>query len=142
MRSKKTKTKKIKEKPIRWFVKQCDKEMSLMVREKGICAASNVSMCGGGLQDAHIIGRRNYTLRWDPVNHLCLCYKHHIFFAHHDPVEFLLWFQNKYSERWTYLLEAKNRIIKRGLNDYKELLQRIKSRDIKGLYTIPLDKTD
>lgn len=120
------------------YTKLLDKEFSLLVRSNGFCAASDVSTCGGELQDAHIIGRANHTLRWDIMNHLCLCMRHHIFFAHHDPVEFLLWFQKKYPNRWAYLLEARKIIVKRTLEDYENLLEAVKSKDLKKL-VLPLD---
>lgn len=119
-----------------WYIKILDKEFSLLIREKGFCEASDVSHCGGVLQDAHIIGRANHTLRWDGTNHLCLCYRHHIFFAHHDPVEFLLWFQNKYPERWTYLLEARKLIIKRTTEDYEKLLKAVKEKNLEKLFVL------
>jgi hypothetical protein len=123
-----------KKNSISYYTKQLDKEFSLLVREKGICEASGVSSCGGPLQDAHIIGRANRALRWDILNHLSLCYRHHIFFAHHDPVEFLLWFQKKYPDRWAYILEFRNKIVKRTIDDYKELLENVKSKNISKLH--------
>ena len=128
--------KKVKTKSISWYTKHCDTEFSLLVRSRGVCDASEVSSCGGVLQDAHIIGRANHTLRWDIVNHLSLCYRHHIFFAHHDPVEFLLWFQKKYPERWIYLLEARKLLIKRSTEDYKQLLEDIKNHNLQKLYVM------
>jgi hypothetical protein len=125
-----------KEKGITWYIKQLDKEFSLLVREKGICEASDVSTCGGGLQDAHIVGRANHTLRWDIVNHLSLCYRHHIFFAHHDPVEFLLWFQKKYPARWNYILQARKLFVKRTLDDYKQLLEDVKAHNLQKLHVM------
>lgn len=125
---------KIKKFSISRITKQIDKEFSLLVRSSGVCAACEVSGCGGPLQDAHIIGRANRTLRWDIMNHLCLCYRHHIFFAHHDPVEFLLWFQKKYPERWEYLLETRKRLIKRIPDDYRELLENVRNRNISKLH--------
>jgi hypothetical protein len=41
--------------------------------------------CNGGLQSHHIVGRSEFTLRWELDNGECLCAKHHINFAEAFP---------------------------------------------------------
>lgn len=44
------------------------------------CTAAGVlnGDCNGGLQAAHIVGRRNHSLRYDPRNVHALCQRHHM----------------------------------------------------------------
>lgn len=123
-----------KEKSLSWWVKKCDIAISLLIRSRGVCDASDVSSCGGGLQHAHIVSRTNKTLRYDIINGLSLCYKHHIFWAHKEPLDFVEWFQRKYPERYEYLMASRNIICaNRTVEDYKKILQDIKDKNYKAL---------
>lgn len=132
----------MKKTPRQRLIATLDKEISLLVREKGYCEASDVSACGGVLQDAHIIGRSNHTIRWDLANHLSLCWKHHLYFCHSNPADFTLWYQTKYPDRWQYLLEARKLTIKWTEQDLKDKLEAIRNKDTKSLLVLrlPLDK--
>lgn len=44
-----------------------------------------------GLHCAHIVGRGNKELRFDPMNALALCYRDHLFWAHSNPIFFAEW---------------------------------------------------
>lgn len=126
----------MKTKTRKQYIKLLDTAISLLVREKGECEASDVSACGGVLQDAHIIGRSNHTLRWDLMNHLSLCWKHHLYFAHSNPADFTIWFQTKYPHRWEYLLEARKLLIKWTFQDYEDKLKAIKEKNITKLLVL------
>lgn len=115
------------------LTKELDKAMSQLVRSKGVCEASDVSSCGGELQDAHFISRSNLSLRWDIMNHLSLCYKHHFFFAHRNPFEFVLWFEKKFPERYNYLRFARTQSKKWTPEEMRETLKNIKNSNLKAL---------
>lgn len=119
-----------RKKSIRAIRKLCDIEFSSLIRSLGLC-----TKCGrkDGLQCAHIISRSNYALRFDPINALPLCYQCHLHWAHKNPLEFAEWFQNKYPQRYNYLMSVKNYIIKRNLENYENLLKAIKERNIRQL---------
>lgn len=109
---------------------RCDEAISSLVRNKGLC-----EKCGtrdGNFDTAHIIGRKNLTLRWDIFNLLCLCRKCHQE-AHANPKRFTLWFQSEYPERWEYLESWKNVILKRIVEDYECLLEDIENKNLWGL---------
>jgi hypothetical protein len=111
--------------------------MSKLVREKGYC-----ERCGRtdtSFDWSHIVGRKNLTLRWDILNGLCLCFQCHRFFWHEEPLEAHNWFKEKFPERYEYLLRAKNVILNRTEEDYKELYQAILNKDIQKLH-LGLDK--
>lgn len=110
--------------------KQCDVEFSKLIRAKGVC-----EKCGKieSLQCAHVISRTNLTLRFDIFNGLCLCGGCHIFWAHRNPLEFTEWFKNTYPERYDYLMEVKDVLLKRKEADYLELLDNLKSRRFEKL---------
>ena len=124
------KIKKVKEKSISWWIKKCDKEFSLLVRSIGSC-----QYCGNreSLQTAHIVGRSNKTLRWNPLNAICLCTRCHIFKFHRSPLEFIDFLGSRYPERMVYLRVKRNKITNRTIEDYKALLEAIKERNIKFL---------
>jgi 5-methylcytosine-specific restriction endonuclease McrA len=125
--------KKVKEKSISWWIKRCDKAFSLLVRSVGSC-----QYCGTGenLQTAHIVGRSNKTLRWNPINAVCLCTRCHIFKFHHSPLEFVEWLESRYPERMVYIRANRNKITNRTVDDYRILLEAIETRNISYLTKI------
>jgi hypothetical protein len=69
-------------------IKKLDKIWSEKIRSKGKC-----ELCGksDNLNSHHIIGRRNFSLRWSVPNGVCLCSGCHVFnrlSAHQDPLYF------------------------------------------------------
>ena len=48
------------------------------------------AICGTdkNLQAAHLWSRRNKSVRWDINNGIALCTRHHLFWAHREPMEF------------------------------------------------------
>ena len=115
-----------------YWKRQLDPLMSKLVREKGYC--ERCKRTTGVLNDAHIIGRINLTLRWDIFNHLCLCYQCHRYFWHEEPLESSQWFQKKYPGRYEYLMKVKNKVNKRTEEDYIQLRKWIKNKKIDKLH--------
>ena len=66
-------------------IKKLDKLWSLKIRSKGAC---EICSKGEGLAAHHIHPRTKYNTRFDLENGICLCYRHHIHFAHKDVIEF------------------------------------------------------
>lgn len=79
------------------------------------------------LQCAHIIGRRNHRLRYDPQNGIALCYACHIHYAHKEPIAFTRWLDSTFPERVKYLESHQNEIEQRKLLDYQELCSQLRS---------------
>lgn len=121
----------VKEKSISWWIKKCDKAMSVLVREKGFC-----EKCGntGNLQHHHIIGRANKTLRYDILNGMSLCWQCHFFQAHGGSVAFVDWLDEKFPERMSYLRETRNIYTKLHLQDYKQIYEYITSKQLDKLH--------
>ena len=73
-------------------VKICDSLWSELVKK---CAGYKCEICGTTtyLQSHHIIPRTCYSLRHDWNNGVCLCRRHHLFFAHKDALAFAQWVQ-------------------------------------------------
>jgi len=70
-------------------------------------------VCGSEPAQAHhIIGRKNYRLRWELDNGVLLCPKHHTFdtkfSAHQTPTLFGEWFEENYPERHQFLRDHVN----------------------------------
>ena len=65
------------------------------------------------MQCSHIHSVGAYpNLRFDPMNALSMCGRHHRFFWHDEPGDAWMWFEKTYPGRYEYLLKAKNIIIK------------------------------
>lgn len=93
----------------RRLVAQQDAECREIVFERD---GSKCVKCGrstGKLDWAHIVTRRDMTLRHDPENSLVLCAGDH-FWWHHQPLEAVTWFQNTYPLRYEYLMESRRTI--------------------------------
>ena len=48
-----------------------------------------------GVQSAHIFSRKNKSVRWDILNGISLCSRHHLFWAHKEPIEFAKFVEEK-----------------------------------------------
>ena len=101
---------------------KCDKlaRMYALRRDSECC-----QVCGSLSTNVHhIVGRRNYRLRWEPDNLLVLCPKHHTFdtkfSAHQTPTIFGEWFADKYPQRNQFLKDTVNEIWDK---DYDKILE-------------------
>lgn len=63
------------------------------------------------LQWCHVRSRRYQSTRWDPRNSLCLTAGRHLW-AHHNPLQFMDWFQRMYPMRAKYLRLAASQVHK------------------------------
>lgn len=104
-------------------IKKLDKAWSLRVKELAhfrcqYCLKENVH-----LNSAHIIGRRNHSVRWDVRNGMCLCYNCHMAYDHHLPLHKKIYDSLIGDIRWEHLEKEAN--IKKKLF-YDEVLERIK----------------
>jgi hypothetical protein len=116
-----------------YWKRKIDPEFSRLIRSKNFCEKCGRKGEMRDFDDAHVIGRKNLTLRWDILNHLCLCFQCHKFFWHEEPLDASGWFQEKFPERYKYLQLAKNVILKRTENDYFELLEDVQNRNFNKL---------
>ena len=99
---------------------QLDKLWSEIIHSKGYC-----EWCGQiGKNAHHVIGRTNYSLRWDIRNGCFLCISCH-FKAHNDPLGFMEFFKKKNPEDYKYLKEKKNQIASYTISDYEEIYQNL-----------------
>jgi len=118
---------KTKRKPSRKTLKnKCDKLWSKIIRSKGKC-----EVCGTfkANHPHHVIGRRNFELRWDIRNGCLLCANHHTagkFSAHNDSIWFMDWFLRARPDDYEYLLKKKNGIWDKDYDKVLEYLERIK----------------
>lgn len=103
-------------------IKKLDKIWSEKIRSKERCEICNKS---DGLNSHHIIGRRNFTLRWELANGACLCSGCHVFnrlSAHQDPLWFDEWLDKNRYEDVQYLRDQRN-IVKK--QTYEEVLDKL-----------------
>ena len=109
------------------LIKKCDKLWRdiIKLRAKGKCELCN----NPGIDAHHIIGRRNFTLRWDLRNGIYLCFNHHygLNSAHQNPIWFEEELRKLKGDRLVEQLKfASQVIIKRSLADYQELHTNLK----------------
>ncbi len=79
---------------------RCGKECVCVEEDRGVKRYH-------GLQWAHIISRRYKSVRWDPLNSICLCAGCHLWW-HHRPTEAVAWFVNQYPERNDHIIALRN----------------------------------
>lgn len=84
-------------------------------------------VCGATPAQAHhIVGKRNFKLRFELHNGILLCSKHHVmdskFSAHGTPTLFGEWFESKYPERHQFLRDHVNEIWDKNYDNILEKL--------------------
>ena len=104
-----------------YYKKRADALVSKIVRLKGKCDRCDKHK-GVQLQAAHIVGRKNFTLRFDLMNILCLCASCH-FWSHSNPDQFTDFWRLRFPNRRMYLDHNRNKLTKRTAKDYKELCE-------------------
>lgn len=87
-------------------IKIADKLFSELIHKRGKC-----EYCGAttSLQTAHIVPRTNKNLRWNTDNAVLLCYRHHIHWAHKNPLEFVDWVKTYMPIQYLFLMREKNK---------------------------------
>lgn len=102
-------------------IKKLDKKWSQIIRSKGKCEVCNAD----ANNPHHIIGRRNYTLRWDIRNGCLLCSGCHTFktqSAHQDQIWFQDWLKENRKEDLEYLRERRNLVLKQTYDEVMDNL--------------------
>lgn len=98
-------------------------------RDNNTCCHCNKEVSGSNSHTSHIIPKSHGNiLRYDPNNLKLLCYHCHINWWHLNPVEAGKWFCDKYPERWEYLQQEKNKIIKLKESDYECMIEDYQNR--------------
>ena len=113
--------KKLKRKSL---IKKLDKLFADRIKQVGKCQrCSKVE----NLQCAHIFGRRNYAVRWDLMNALCLCWYCHFVFAHQNPIEFVEFVKSHLGEsEYNLLRNRAMQIVKYSTDDLLKILEDLK----------------
>jgi len=107
--------------------KKLDKAWSQLVK---LQAGNKCEVCGSteALNSHHIVGRRNLCLRWEVMNGVCLCVKHHKFgnqSAHENPVWFEDWLKENRSQDLKLIRATMNEIQKWTVEDMQEKLKEL-----------------
>ncbi len=113
-------------------VKQLDLLWSQAVKVQAgyKCEVSGLGKYQCRLNSHHIVGKRNFTLRWDIRNGACLSSKKHTLerqSAHQDSKWFLDWFEEKRPSDFEYLEATKNIIVKRNAQDRKQIAKDLRA---------------
>jgi hypothetical protein len=104
-----------------------DKAWSQVVK---LQAGNKCEVCSGteNLNSHHIVGRRNLRLRWEVLNGVCLCVKHHKFgnqSAHENPVWFDEWLRENRGQDLRLVRSTMNEIQKWSIEDMQEKLEEL-----------------
>jgi hypothetical protein len=91
--------------------KKCDKMFSLLIRSKGYCELRGKDgiSCGGVLQCAHIYTRGKHAIRWNPLNAVCLCAGHHVYYTN-NPKKWDLIVEKEFPEKYKFVEEHQSDI--------------------------------
>ena len=65
------------------------------------------------IQAAHIFPRSNMSVRWDLDNGIALCVKHHLFWAHRNPIEFIFFIERRLGREKLEELSERARFLKK-----------------------------
>jgi hypothetical protein len=95
------------------LIKELDTLWSEIIRSRGKC-----EKCGrtDTLAAHHYHRRVKFNTRWDLENGVCLCFYHHIYWAHKDTDESRDWFHDKLGEEKFNNLKIRARISGKGLD--------------------------
>jgi hypothetical protein len=123
---KKVKVKKIKKSTLK---NRADKLFSLYIRKIGICQLRGKDgiRCGGNLQCMHITTRGKTALRYEPLNALCGCAGHHVFYTYH-PDDWADFMRKNYPAQWNYVQNHKVDTVKKTEDLYKEVIEKYKEQ--------------
>jgi 5-methylcytosine-specific restriction endonuclease McrA len=85
-------------------------------------------LSGSNCHGSHVVPvSHGNILKWDPENIITLSYHNHLHWWHKNPLESAEWFKNKFPDRYKYIMERKNTIVKYTESDLREELIRLKS---------------
>ena len=104
-----------------------DKAWSQLVKLR---AGNKCEVCWNSetLNSHHVVGRRNLRLRWEVMNGVCLCVKHHKFgnqSAHENPVWFEDWLKENRGQDLKLIRSTMNEIQKWTIEDMQEKLKEL-----------------
>lgn len=114
------------------LLKETQIEFNALVAGIGVCARCGKSF--EQMQCSHVYTVKAYpNLRFDVLNALSMCGNHHMWWWHQEPGEAWPWFKEKYPERYSYLVFAKNQIKPWKIYEVKEVRKAIKERNLHAL---------
>ena len=95
----------------------------IKLRDQNICQKCNEYVEKTNCHTSHVIPKSHgNVLRFDPLNLKIFCYHHHINWWHKNPVEAGEWFKDKFPERYDYLMERKETLVKFTESDYQDMI--------------------
>ena len=118
------KVKKIKKSTLR---NKADSLFSKHIRSLGLCKlrGRDKIRCSQVLQCMHIITRGNTTLRYNPLNAVCGCSGHHVYYTNH-PDEWVMLVQREWPDAWKILQAERTVKTKKTEDLYREVIERYK----------------
>jgi hypothetical protein len=113
-------------------VKQLDLLWSQAVKVQAgyKCEISGLTKHQCKLNSHHIVGKRNFTLRWDLRNGLCVSTTKHTLHrqsVHQDPEWARQWLLEHRPSDFEYLEATKNIIVKRNTQDRKQIAKDLRA---------------
>jgi len=79
-----------------------DARQRVMDRDRETCQRAGESECSGPIQWSHVLSRIYLCVRWEEENALAMCMGHHHWWHMHSG-QAMLWFTEKWPERWEHL---------------------------------------
>jgi len=109
---------------------RADKLAGAYIRARGVCEAADYPgcQCGGLLAWAHLKSRMHKTIRHDPLNAVCLCYRCHRFFTR-EPDLWTKFIEERYPGRWQRLNDI---LQEKGRPDYEYWIGYYKRQATRG----------
>jgi hypothetical protein len=109
-----------------WYRDRCDDLWKAQVKERAGNFCEKCGKPGPGLHAHHYIPKGSTKLAFEIRNGVCLCYRHHIHWAHIDVEGFRDWFMAHRPEDHAYITQEGHRgSLKRSLAEWEDLYNRL-----------------
>ena len=110
----------------KYLIKKADKLFSQLIHKRMCCQHCGVA--SKFMDTAHVISRTNKHLRWNEDNALLLCRRCHLYWQHKSPLEYAIWFQNKYPIQYGFLTTERNQIEANLAESIEFTIERLQNR--------------
>lgn len=115
----------------RTLKRKLDKLFSLWVRRIGYCQLAGLDgiKCSPQLQCMHIETRGNLTLRFDPMNAICGCSGHHVFYTYHER-RFKEIIKKHFRTQWNWVEKHQNERTNYTIEDYQRMIEKFSGEGV------------
>ena len=103
----------------------------IRLRDNNQCQRCGKKVEKSNCHISHVVPKSHGNiLKYDENNLKVLCYFCHLHWWHKNPIEAYEWFKDKFPERYKYIYERKENIVKIGIYELQEMIEEYTDRII------------